>query len=375
MAKIRRSTALAAGAVVALAGAVVVPSIASADAPVARVDATAPFPHMDHVFVIMMENSSYSGLLASTNQNTTYIQHLAATNGLADNYYGVTHVSTPNYIAAVSGSTWGSNSDDPLQVTDGDFNHGNLVDQLESANVSWKGYMQSIPNAGFAGSESPNGLYVRKHDPFMMFPDVSNNPARAKNVVPLKQLATDLQSGNVPKFSWISPNVCDDMHGGATACPYATSATSSTQATLYQDGNDFLRKWVTAITQSKAWTGNSAIFITWDESSYAYEAPYGPTDLSGCCDSPILPAVPTNPATAGGGDLAGGTVYGGGHVPMIVVSRRGVKGAVDSIPSNHYSLLRTIESNWNLGFLASAGDFVQVHSLAPLLVPAGGQES
>lgn len=371
MARGLRSVVVAAGAALALAGGAVLPSVASADSPVARIDGTASFPHMDHVFVIMMENSSYSGLLASSNNNTRYIQHLATTNGLAADYYGVTHVSTPNYIAAISGSTWGSNSDDPNQVSAGDFNHANLVDQLESAGVSWKGYMQSLPSVGFTGAASTDGLYVRKHDPFMMFPDVANNPARADNVVPLAQLTTDLQTGRVPKFSWISPNVCDDMHGGTTACPYATSGTGPAQATLYQDGNNFLRKWVTAITTSKAWTGNSAIFITWDESSYAYEAPYGPTDTSGCCDSPILPSQPTNPSTAGGGDLYGGSVYGGGHVPMIVVSRRGAKGAVNTTPSNHYSLLRTIESNWNLGFLGSAGDSVQVHSLAPLLVPAG----
>ena len=50
------------------------------------------------------------------NPNTTYIQHLAVTNGLADNYFGVTHVSLPNYIAATSGRTWGSNSDDTAQA-------------------------------------------------------------------------------------------------------------------------------------------------------------------------------------------------------------------------------------------------------------------
>lgn len=375
MARGLRSVAVAAGAVLALAGGAVLPRVASADSPARGVQATASFPHMDHVFVIMMENSSYSGLLANSNADTKYIQKLAATDGLAEDYYGVTHVSTPNYIAAISGNTWGSNSDDPNQVSAGDFNHVNLVDQLESAGVSWKGYMQSLPSVGFTGAVSADGLYVRKHDPFMMFPDISTNPARADNVVPLAQLTADLKTGKVPQFSWISPNVCDDMHGGATPCPYASSATSAAQATLYKDGNDFLRKWVTAITTSKAWTGNSAIFITWDESSYAYEPPYGPTDSTGCCDSPILPATPTDPSTGAGGDLYGGTTYGGGHVPMIVVSRLGAKGGVSKTPANHYSLLRTIESNWNLGFLGDAGDSVQVHSLAPLLEPAGRERN
>ena len=38
---------------------------------------------------------------------------------------------------------------------------------------------------------------------------------------------------------------------------------------------------------------------------YAYESPYGPTDLSGCCDSPILPAQPTDPATGAVGTSPG----------------------------------------------------------------------
>jgi len=119
--------------------------------------------------------------------------------------------------------------------------------------------------------------------------------------------------------------------------------------------------------KSRAWTGHSAIFVTWDEGGYEDNAPYGPEDNSGCCDSPVLPSTPANPATGGGGDLAGGTLYAGGHVPMIVVQRNGAKGVTDAAPTNHYSLLQTIEQNWNMPFLGNASDTVQVQSLAPLL--------
>ena len=118
---------------------------------------------------------------------------------------------------------------------------------------------------------------------------------------------------------------------------------------------------------SKAWTGNSAIFITWDEGGYGDDPPYGPLDNTGCCDSPVLPATPANPTTGGGGDLVGGSVYGGGHVPMIVIARNAAPGLTESTPLNHYSLLQTIEQNWNLAFLGNASDTLQVSSLAPLL--------
>jgi phospholipase C len=324
-----------------------------------------PFPHMDHVFVIMMENTSYSALLDPANTNTTFIQSLAKTYGLETNYFGVTHVSMPNYLAVTSGSNWGSNSDDVAQAPL--LDHENVVDQFEQAGVSWKAYMEDLPSPGDTIAQTPDALYVRKHDPFLLYPDVYNDPARADRVVPLSQLTTDLSRNHVPQFVWITPNDCNNMHGGAPSCPFPDSPTDQFQTALYQDGNNFLQTWVTAIMHSKAWTGHSAIFVTWDEGSFADDAPFGPNDTSGCCDSPRLPATPPNPATGGGGDLNGGTVYGGGHVPMIVIQREGPRGATDDAPTNHYSLLQTIEQNWHLPYLGNASDTVQVHSLAPLL--------
>jgi phosphatidylinositol-3-phosphatase len=359
------SAIVLAGACVAAVVAFALPAAASGGGGDAAMASGQGLRQMQHIFVIMMENTAYSELLDPSNSNTTFIRSLASTYGLETNYFGVTHVSLPNYIAATSGSTWNSNSDDVAQAPA--FDHTNLVDQLEQAGVSWKAYMEDLPSAGDLVNQTPDGLYVRKHDPFLMYPDIYNDPSRANSVVPLSQLSTDLSSGNVPAFVWITPNICNDMHGGAPSCPYPDTPTDANQAALYQDGDTFLQTWVTAIMNSKAWTGNSAIFVTWDEGSFADDAPYGPNDISGCCDSPILPATPANPTTGGGGDLAGGTVYGGGHVPMIVIARHGARGTTDNMPTNHYSLLQTIEQNWNLPYLGNASDTLNVHSLAPLL--------
>jgi phosphatidylinositol-3-phosphatase len=354
------------GACIAAVVAYAIPAAASGLPAGNTPSATANFPHMDHVFVIMMENTAYADLLDPANTHTTFIQSLANTYGLETNYSGVTHVSLPNYLAATSGSTWGSNNDDVNQAPL--LDHENIVDQFEQAGVSWKAYMENLPAAGDLSATAANGLYVRKHDPFLLYPDVYNDPARANNVVPLSQLTTDLSNNTVPSFVWITPNQCNNMHGGVYPdCPYANAPGDAYQQALWQDGNDFLKTWVTAIMNSKAWTGHSAIFVTWDEGSFADDAPYGPNDTSGCCDSPILPATPANPATGGGGDLNGGTLYGGGHVPLFVIQRNGVRGVTDNTPTNHYSLLQTIEQNWNLPFLGNASDTVQVHSLSGLL--------
>jgi len=52
---------------------------------------------------------------------------------------------------------------------------------------------------------------------------------------------------------------------------------------------------------------------------------------------------------------------------MIVIARHGARAATDATPTNHYSLLQTIELNWGLPFLGNASDTIQVQSLAPLL--------
>jgi phosphatidylinositol-3-phosphatase len=361
-----RLPAWAAAVAVAFLVGVVVGPIAVSAGPVHVSSRSGPpgTPPLKHVFVIMMENTAYDDLLSPSNTNTTFIQQLAANNGLATNYFGVTHVSLPNYIAATSGQTWGSNSDDVAQASL--FNHQNLVDQLEAAGVSWKAYMENLPAPGDTVNITPDGLYVRKHDPFLMYPDVYNNKTRAAKVVPLTQLSTDLATGNVPQFVWITPNVCNDMHGmGGQPCPYPNAPNDANQQALYADGDNFLRTWVTAITHSKAWTGHSAIFITWDEGGFEASSPFGPIDLTPGPDSPIL-ATPVTISSGSGGDLVGGTTYGGGHVPMIVVAR-GVGHRVDTSFADHYSLLQTIEQNFGLPLLGNAGDTVQVGNLGALL--------
>ena len=209
--------------------------------------------------------------------------------------------------------------------------------------------MENIPGPGDTIAQTSDHLYVRKHDPFLMYPDVYNAPSRANKVVPLTQLTTDLSTNTVPSFVWISPNQCNDMHGGATGCPFANAPGDANQQHLYQAGNDFLQTWVTAIMNAKAWTGHSAIFVTWDEGSFADDAPFGPNDISGCCDSRYVPATSVNTVAGGGGDSPG-LAHAVRRQPRADDrhQRNGVHGVTSDTATNHYSLLQTIEQNWNL---------------------------
>src|SRR6266480_2984673 len=122
------------GIAVIVAIGMMVPLAASAHVTI-RDGNNAGLPNFQHVFVIMMENTGYTSLIG--NSNAPFINSAAATYGLATKYFGVTHPSQPNYIAATSGST-GNDTDN-----DETLNFKNIVDQLETAGKTWKGYMES----------------------------------------------------------------------------------------------------------------------------------------------------------------------------------------------------------------------------------------
>jgi phospholipase C len=297
--------------------------------------------NFQHVWVIMMENTGFDALIG--NPNAPWINQAAATYGLATSAFGVTHPSQPNYIAATSGSTNGVADDNDTTI-----DVPNIVDQLESHGKTWKAYMQNLSLCATKFDHAcGNQLYERKHNPFVSYADVASSPSRMANIVDLSQLTTDLNSNHVPDYSWISPDQCNDMHGrGATP---ADPCDFSQVQSLISAGDAFLSNTVGQIMASQAWTGNSAIFITWDESDFTGSGPFGFGDTSGCCDSP--PGV------------------GGGHVVTLVISHSDHSARTSSVDYNHYSILATIEGGWNLGCLAFTCDTANVPAMNDLVGP------
>jgi hypothetical protein len=331
-------------------------------------------PPVKHFFVIMLENHSKSSVLGDA--NAPYLNQLAKTGAVAENYYGVTHPSEPNYVAAISGSNWFVNDDNPANR----FDHTNIVDQLEAKKLTWGAYMESMPSAGFLGDSWPsnsNALYASKHNPFVLFDDIRTDPARLAHDKPYTALATDLQKeSTTPNFVWITPNQCHDMHGGVyspvasdgsdgTPCPYGSTKDDPNDAALKQKADAFVRGAVTLIQSSQVWkAGNSAIFIVTDENDYTGNADTGGWEnADGCCDSPIIHAGdPVVSKTWPGG------VYGGGLIPAIILTSKGKSGGYTSnVAYNHYSMLATIESEFGLGYLGNASDRAQVPLMTEFL--------
>lgn len=272
----------------------------------------APSGGFSHVFLFVLENHGIGSVIG--NPQLPRLNALAKEGALALNSHGVTHPSLPNYVALIAGTHFGVSSDNPNQK----FTGATLPDRLEAAGLTWKGYFQSIPSAGFKGNYGgPFWVYVKRHNPFMLFPSIADHPARAARSVGLGQLPSDL-AGQAPNFALIVPDLCHDLHGNINCL---------NRSKLFASADQFIGTWVDAIRASPAWDDRAAIVITFDESESA--------DKSG----------------------------GGGRIPTIVLTKTGPQGYSTQTSYNHYSLLRTLLDAWKLPPLGESAKAAPMNEL------------
>jgi phospholipase C len=180
-----------------------------------------------------------------------------------------------------------------------DSNHvastSHIADQLDAAGLTWRAYEESMGTPCNVNSTYP---YEPKHDPFVYFDDLNGwngttfqPTARCmQNVVDYSQLDADLQSGNVPRYVFITPNMIHDTHDASV-----------------KDGDLWLQQELPKIFASPAFQNGGVVFLTWDEGSSL-----GGTDA----DSP----------------------------PMIVISPLAKKGYVSQKPYDTSSYLKTVQA-------------------------------
>ena len=93
--------------ITAFAGCLAIATAASAIA--AEGPVPAGIPHLDHVWVVMMENHGYGQVV--NNPNLPYINDLIGLANTGTNYFAVAHPSLTNYLEVVGGSNFGVLSD------------------------------------------------------------------------------------------------------------------------------------------------------------------------------------------------------------------------------------------------------------------------
>lgn len=156
--------------------------------------ALAHVPRIRHVVVVVFENEE-AAAVAGSRAARHFNLYARAYADLTDDT-AVAHPSLPNYLALVSGSTHGIESDCTACAASGPT----IGTALSRRGRAWGGYAQGFPS-------SP--LFAKKHMPFLYF------AGQSSHVHPLSRLVPD----RLPAFAFVAPDLCDDAHD----CPLRTA--------------------------------------------------------------------------------------------------------------------------------------------------------
>ncbi|MGA7988534.1 MAG: carboxypeptidase regulatory-like domain-containing protein [Candidatus Dormiibacterota bacterium] len=272
-----------------------------------------------HIMVIVEENESYSNIIGSS--SAPYINSLANTYASATNWYAVQHNSPHDYLDLIVGSDLGLPAGKPYANT-------TLVDELHSAGIPWKSYMESMPSNCFMGTTS-DGLYDPNHNPFHYFKNYtgtsgwcSSGNLSTEGVLPIPPsgLVSALNGANAPDFVFLVPNDCDDMHGGVSACA------NSSNSQLIKAGDTWLNSNLAPVLTSLWFQQNGIVIITWDEGN----------DKTGCC----------------------GLSSPGGHVVTLAIASGNAGAGSFTSTGDHYGTLRAIEEAYGVGLLGGSSNAV-----------------
>jgi phosphatidylinositol-3-phosphatase len=264
------------------------------------------------VFVIVMENHSFSDLIGSGDAPT--INALAREGALAAGYHDpYVHPSEPNYLWMVAGENFGILDDNDPGPSNTIASTSHIADQIEHAGLAWRAYEEDM---GAPCGLASHGNYAAKHDPFVYFDDINGwngtsfSPGErcSTHVVDFSLLATDLASGDVPDYVFITPNLQHDMHDGSVA-----------------QGDAWLATVLPSIQSSPRYTRGGVLFLLWDEGSNETDDP-----------------------------------------PFISVSPNARAGFVSQVAYDASSFLLTTQNILGLDALPCAPDAASVHSMADL---------
>ena len=193
-----------------------------------------------------------------------------------------------------------------------------LGDLLNTNNVSWKYYGDQWNNyvpdqyQENYGSNGPNAdEYCNICNPFQYDTSIMSNPTQvAAHIQDTLNLYSDINNGTLPAVSIVKPSGYVDGHP------------SSSKLDLFEL---FTKKIVDMVQNSPYWQ-STAIFITFDEGGGYYDSGYiQPVDFFG----------------------------DGTRIPLLIVSPYSTGGIVTHGYSDHVSIDKFIERNWNIGTITS----------------------
>jgi len=189
-----------------------------------------------------------------------------------------------------------------------------IGDKLIAAKISWKYYGDQWNNyvtdpyqLNYAAQGANSDEYCNICNPFQYDTSIMANAAvRTAHIQDLADLYTDIQYGTLPAVSFTKPSGLVDGHP------------SSSKLDLFEG---YVQKIVDAVQANPLVWSETAIFITFDEGGGYYDSGYiQPLDYFG----------------------------DGTRIPMLVVSPYTRPGHIAHDYSDHVSILKFIERNWNV---------------------------
>ncbi|NOX93166.1 MAG: hypothetical protein GXP18_12185 [Gammaproteobacteria bacterium] len=276
----------------------------------------------DHILIIMFENE-YRGYV----MENEYMRNLAAQGIELTNSFGVMHPSQTNYIASIFGELCGVNDDQKPQPS---LSQKTIVDLIEGSpyNLRWKAYMDSYiaddtPWQAEGFTPKDHYPYVIKHNPFSSCKNILDDQQRWKNIDNEAGFWRDLLNDDFPEYAWFTPNMWNDGHYLAGTL---NDNVKGERAPILVDQQ---AKWLKSFFAGLNFPGpnsklppDTLVVVTYDEADF--EAFY---------------------------DQGKKYTYDGPNQIYTVLLGDMISPGQQSQGYNHYSLLKTVEKNFNLGDL------------------------
>jgi hypothetical protein len=245
----------------------------------AATTASAATPKHQVIFVIVMENHDAGEIIGNT-ASAPYINNvLLPAYAHATNFVDELPISVPSephYVWMEAGTnsfvdhTFTNDQDPSAANSTSSTQHLSTQIRATGGRVDWRAYQEHMQRlkTGTCPVNS-HGLYAAKHDPFVFFKDVAGNPPSpsesycASHHKPYSALARDLAAGSVATYNFITPDLCNDMHG-ARACAGQD---------YVRLGDDWLKAELPALIDY-ANAHDGVIFLTWDEGEQTPQMPF-----------------------------------------------------------------------------------------------------
>jgi hypothetical protein len=341
--------------------------------------------HLDHVFVIMMENHYISQILG--NPNAPYITTYAATANLATNYFGVGHPSLTNYLETVGGSNFGIINDDSP-----DWHNMTCVSNIESGTPADESATTNVCPIAGSGLDAPTPAKDTTNEGTPAIP-IYNDPlpaAQTQGITIADQLVEADKSWktyqeNLPPYGADKVNNSDGLVSDVTQSEpgmpklYAVKHNPFVYFANIQQGTNPQLSLKRVVDFHQLFADLKSGHVP----NYSYIVPNqchdqhgrGSTEVGTGCSvdqnaiaqgdaalSILIPAIKNSPAWKEGNNVIV-TVWDENdysslpnNVVAIVDTNYSAGGKTSNVKYNHFSLLKTIEAGFGLQYINHAAD-------------------